>query len=830
MTTLAARLLRARPGSSAATLLALTLGALILTAMGVLVESGLRYHPEPVRYAAADLVVARPDTTFTSKEFDGETYRSTVALPEGGTVPVALAGTIRDLPGVAAVAVDENIPVVTADGSLAAGRGWGSAILSPYELTAGRAPAREDEVVLDAGAAGGALPGSRVGLVVGGVLRSYEISGLVTGTGTATAFFTDAHAAALAPRSGGVTAIGVLAAPGTDVADLRARVERVAGDARVLTGTDRGLAERSADRAAAGLLIQIGASFGGYVALLIVFVVAATVGLSVRHRRRDLALLRAVAATPGQVRRMIMAESALIGLVAAVLGVPGGLVAARWLTGELTGRGFLPASFPMLPGVLAAPAAAGVVLVSAVLAGLLAARRISAVKPAEALGEAAAEPTGGGRTRLIGGLVALVAAASAAVAAVAVSGQTAMGAALGMLYLFVLAVALLAPWITNAAARLLTPVLRTGFGTGGYLAAANLRANARGSATVLTSLVLAVGFGGSVWFLQNNLERQAVAESRSGLLASRALVSGAGLSGSALAEVRAIPGVRSATPVRHTTVLAPLMGDGESIGARAVDPATAGAAFDLDVTAGSLTGLRDGAVAVSRTQSSMFGWDVGDDVELRLGDGAAVHARVVAIYRRGLGFGDVVLPLSTVAGHTATNLDDEILISAPASADTALRAVAARHPGSTVVDAAALTGGLAKDLALSAWLNRLLIGVMVGYTVVAAANTMVMAALARRRELALLRLVGVTRRQVRRMVNAEQFGLLGTAVVLGGSIAALTLSSVVRALTGSPVPYVPPLGAVVVLGGTTILALATTVLPIARLLRVPPIEHIGIKE
>jgi putative ABC transport system permease protein len=261
-----------------------------------------------------------------------------------------------------------------------------------------------------------------------------------------------------------------------------------------------------------------------------------------------------------------------------------------------------------------------------------------------------------------------------------------------------------------------------------------------------------------------------------------------------------------------------------------VDPAAVGSVLDLGVTDGTLAGLGDGTAAVSGTSASMFGWELGDDVEMRLGDGTPAHVRIIAIYQRGLGFGDVLLPLGTVAGHTATNLDDEILISAPASADPALREVAAGHPGSSLVDTATLTGGLAKDLALSAWLNRLLIAVMVGYTVVAAANTMVMSALARRRELALLRLTGATRRQVRRMVNAEQAGLLGTALVLGGTIAALTLSSVVRALTGNPVPYVPPLGALVVLGGTAVLALATTVLPIARLLRVPPVEHIGIKE
>ena len=824
MTALAVRMLRHRPGSSVATLLALALGALILTAMGVLVESGLRHHPASVRYAAADLVVARPDVTFISREFDGETTRSTVALPEGGTVPADLARVVRNLEGVTAVAVDDDIPVGTADGATVAGQGWGSAVLAPHELVGGAAPATDREVVLTAGTA---RPGEAVRLLIGGELRSYTVSGVTSGPPAA--FFTDAHATALSPHRGAVRAIGVLATPGADLADLRARIAQVAGDARVLTRQESGRAERSADRSAASLLTQVGASFGGYVLLLVVFVVAATVGLSVRHRRRDLALLRAVAATPGQVRRLIMAESALAGVVAAVLGVPSGLVAAHWLTGELTNRGFLPVGFPMVPGLLAAPAAALVIVVSAVLAGLLAARRVAGIRPAEALGEAAIEPAAAGRGRLAGGLITLAAAVSAASAAAAASGTTALGAALGMLYLFVLAVALLAPWITTAAARLLARPLRTVFGTSGYLAAANLRANARGTATVLTSLVLAVGFGGSVWFLQNNLERAAVTQNREGLLASRVLVSAAGLPDSAVAQVRAIDGVR-ATPVRRTAVIVGLLGEGEVIGARAVDPAGLDATLDLGVTEGRLTDLRDGTAAVSGTQASTHGWKLGEEVTLRLGDGTPAQVRIIAVYQRGLGFADVVLPRSAVLGHTASNVDDEVLISAPPSADAALRAVAAAHPGSTLADTATRTGGLATDLALSAWLNRLLIAVMVGYTVVAAANTMVMAALARRRELAVLRLNGVTRRQIRRMVDAEQAGLLGTAVVLGGAIAAITLSSAVRALTGSLVPYVPPLGWPVVLGGTTVLALATTVLPIARLLRTPPLEHIGIRE
>ena len=147
-----------------------------------------------------------------------------------------------------------------------------------------------------------------------------------------------------------------------------------------------------------------------------------------------------------------------------------------------------------------------------------------------------------------------------------------------------------------------------------------------------------------------------------------------------------------------------------------------------------------------------------------------------------------------------------------------------------MVPASDLTGRLAVDLATSAWLNKLLVAVMIGYAALAAANAMVLAALARGRELAALRLAGGTRRQIARMVHAEQAGLLGVSLVIGGSVAAGTLVAVIHALTGSLLPYVPVTGWLAVLAGTTLLAMATTVLPIRHLLRTPPVLGLGARE
>jgi len=841
---LAAKMLRRRAGSAAATLVALAVGVMILMAMGTLVESGLRFRPTQQRYAAADVAVAHRDLTVTGKDIGGEVVSSTVEIPEGGTVPAALVGQIRAIPSVANAVADDSIPVVAlaAATTPAAGHGWGSATLTPYRIVAGSGPSADDEIVVDAklaATAGDALRlGRQTDVLVGGVVRRYRISGIAEQSGIsgqpASVFFTDSRAAVLSPHPGRVNVVGVIAEPGADRGAVLAAVRRLASaaGAEAYAGADRGRAVQSAASTARSLLIQVGASFGGYVVLLIVFVVAGTIGLSIRHRRRDFALLRAIAATPGQVRRMVLTEVALLSVAAAALGVPAGVFGSQWVHGELVARGFLPQDFPMTGGVLSAVSAVTAVTLVAVASALIAARRVTGIRPTEALGEAAVEPARSGRVRLGFGVAAMVAALLSSVVSAGAAGMVALTGAIGMLYLFVLAIALLAPWINRFAARLLAPVLRAVWGTSGYLATANLRANAQGMASVLTALVLSVGFGGSVWFLQNNLERHTVTESRDGMLAEYALISPAGLPGAAVDAARHTPGVQAATAVRRTSVIVKSFDGAAPVTAQAIDPDDASATIDLKVSAGSMTALNAQSVAVSSLEATSQGWHAGDQISLWLGDGTPVRLQVAAIYERGLGFGDVTLARDTVLGHTGSNLDDQILIRAQPGADVsgALAKLAARYPGTAVVPTAELTGQLAKDLAISAWLNKLLITVMVGYAALAAANTMVMAALARRRELALLRLVGVTRRQVKRMVHAEQAGLLGVALAIGGAIAAVTLTAVVNTLTGHPTPYVPTLGWLTVLGGTTVLALVTTVIPVGRLLRTPPIEDMGIKD
>ena len=186
--------------------------------------------------------------------------------------------------------------------------GWSSAKLTPYELSAGRAPARADEVVT----------GYRAALGAKLRLGSTEAARTVTVVGVArprhpvrqrtAIFLTDAEAARLAGNPGRVDAIGVLAGPGFDASRVRA----ASHGAVVFTGDARGKAEYPELQASRETLIAVTASFGGLALFIAIFVVASTMGLSIQQREREIALLRAVAATPRQIRRMIAWEAAIV--------------------------------------------------------------------------------------------------------------------------------------------------------------------------------------------------------------------------------------------------------------------------------------------------------------------------------------------------------------------------------------------------------------------------------------------------------------------------------------------------------------------------------------
>jgi putative ABC transport system permease protein len=146
---------------------------------------------------------------------------------------------------------------------------------------------------------------------------------------------------------------------------------------------------------------------------------------------------------------------------------------------------------------------------------------------------------------------------------------------------------------------------------------------------------------------------------------------------------------------------------------------------------------------------------VGSTVSLILGDGAHVNARVVAVYGRGLGFGPVAISRDLAAGHTATRLDQSLLIRTDGT-DTARRnltALAASHPGLALGGSGPASDAHAVPPEL--WINVAVLTVLLGYLLLGIANKLIATTAGRRHEFAALQLIGATPGQIRSMMRRE---------------------------------------------------------------------------
>ena len=809
---------RGRLGTFAGAFIAVFASAVLVMAGSMMLEAALRVHPPVERYAATAAVVAGQQNV-------GEEH---VPLSERVRLSSTLVERLAAVPGVRAAIGDISVPVWLG-GRATVAHGWTSAALTPYALSAGRPPTAPGEVVIGYRAA----LGSKLRLVSAAAPRTVTVVGVADPRHRVrqqtAIFLSDAEATRLAGHPGSVDAIGVLAAPGFDAS----RLQGAAGDAVVLTADQRGRGESPELEETHTRLIAVSASFGGLALFIALFVVAGTMGLSIQQREREIALLRAVAATPGQIRRMIAWEAAIVGFVGSAAGVWPGAILGRELGRALVRHGIAPANFSVTVDALPIAAAVGGGVVAALLAVLAAGRRAARVPPTIALGEAVVEPRLLGPGRVIGGVVALAGAVPLFAVASSTSAPDTAAATSEMTALFlVVAVGFLGPIAARVAAGLLGPALARISPVGGFLASANLRTATRRFSSASTPLVLTVAMSCTLLFSASTEDHAVRQQRKAGLAGELAIAgSGPGLPPATLADVRATAGVRSAVAVTPTT-LGPSLGVSDETVPAAILDGGQGGGLDVGVVSGSLAALHGDTIALGRRRADGAQAKVGARVAIVLGDGTRAHATVVAVYTRALAFGDALLSPELVAGHQTSPLLGTILIHTtdPDPVARRLRALSHRYPGLQVNDRASLATATDAERETNRWLGPLFVVLIFAFSSIAVVNTLTMIALQRGRELALLRLVGGTRGQVRSMARWEAALIVAIGLGLGLLIAAAALLPLSHALTGSLRPTVPlgQLGAI--LGVSALLAVLALALPTRRALRARPVEAIGVGE
>ena len=371
--------LRARRGSLAGAFVAIFLAVMLAYGTGLLMAGALS-APGPGRLAAADAVV-RADPTVTVGSSDPEH----VEVIPGPRLPADAVRRAAKVPGVAAAVGDVSFavgaqPLHAAGAERLQGHGWPSAALTPYRLTSGRAPTGPRDVVVDSRLH--SRVGATVHLTAPGGEGAYRVSGIARGSANrdrvqAAVFFSPATADTLTAAGGRVNAVGIVAKPGVSHAALRERLRRPGVE--VLDRAHAAHADagdpRAADRES---LVAIFGTMGGIAGAVALFVVAGTFALAIAQRRKETAVLRALGATPRQVRRLIATEALFVSLAAGALGLLAGRPLANALVALLEGHG-VPAGFEPGHSWIPLVAALGMGVGIAQLAVVAAARRAGKV-------------------------------------------------------------------------------------------------------------------------------------------------------------------------------------------------------------------------------------------------------------------------------------------------------------------------------------------------------------------------------------------------------------------------------------------------------------------
>jgi putative ABC transport system permease protein len=647
-----------------------------------------------------------------------------------------------------------------------------------------RPPEAGDEVVVDAATARNADLGigDRVRILFQGPPEEFTIVG-VAGFGEADnlggatlAVFDTTTAQRVLDKEDVFDAISVVGDEGIAASDLRASVAAVLPDG-VEAVTSTSVADESAQALQEGLgFFRTALLVFAFVALFVgSFIIFNTFSIIVAQRTRELALMRALGASRRQVIGSVVLEAFLVGLVASVVGILLGIGIAIALQGLLSAFGIdLPStSLQLLPRTIVASLVVG--LVVTVLASIVPARRAGSVSPVQALREAADPSAGtglGGRRLAIAAAVTVlgVAALLYGLFGAATNGATLVGVGAAVTFI---GVAMLSPLAARPVAGGLGAPLRR-LSVPARLGRENAMRSPRRTASTASALMIGLGLVAMVAILAASLKASFDAALEATLKADYTLSTSSftPFSPDVGARVADLPEVGVTSPFRQDDFRV----EGATSFVTAVDPATVEEVATLEVSEGSVDALETSdSVLVFRDVAEDHGWAVGDDLPAEFASQGDVPLEIVGIYDENRLAGDYVISLDTYDGLYAEHLDAFVLVTAADGVPlddvgTAIEGAVADFPNVQVQDQAGFREQQAGfvDQLLALVTALLLMAILIALFGIV--NTLGLSIYERTRELGLLRAVGMSRRQVKRMIRWESVIIAVFGAVLGLAI------------------------------------------------------------
>lgn len=714
------------------------------------------------------------------------------------------------------------------------GRNWvADPALNPFRLASGRPPVEVGEIVIDRSLAGDA------GVAPGDIVQVLTATGMHDATITGVATFASADAAplqrtVLLPDEAGSawldtaapTEVLVDVAEGADRTEVLGRLSALT-DAEVVDGPDYIRTMQVAATSPLEFLTVFLLAFAVVAVLIGVTIIFNTFALTVARRRRESGLLRAIGAERRQLLGGVVIEAALVGTIATLAGLVCGIAgvgALRWLVG-LTGVTLLTG--PSIVSTTSIAIAATVGIGATILSAWIPARRAAATPPIEALRESAAEPRVVSPARTASGLV--LAAAALAGGAVAVVRSSATWVML--VAAIVPALVLCGPAIVTAAARGSAQAARRGAGVCGSIATGNLAASPRRSASTALALMLGTAMVTMFAIFASSLTSAVGTDVREGLQADLVVTSATPdfptIDPTLAGRIAALPDVDVVTAMSSAEGV--VGGKAEAIGG--IDPTALPTLFDLDPIAGDLDDLSAGGVAVVGDDPTLLGGTLAIEFER-----STLEAPIVAVVARSTGGFEAPLyfvdraTLDASAGRVLDALAFvDLADGAAADAEEDVRALVRATPGSFFETRAEHVAKSGSEIAA---VGNFIDGMLILASFIAllgVANTTALAINERSGELGLLRAVGVTRRELRRIVRLEAALLSFVAASIGIAVAVGFGWALIDVTGGAEIPsVVVPWSRLAV---TLVVAVAAGVVaaawPAFRVSRVPVLELAG---
>jgi putative ABC transport system permease protein len=711
------------------------------------------------------------------------------------TVPAAVAERLQALPEAESVHPYNQVQslyVIGADGKLVGGNGPPGLGLSDGDTTsitgdpitvyvAGDHPGGPGEIALDVDTAekAGYQVGDTVTLVTPGDPPTIKVKlvGLVEfGEGalagaTLTIFEPDAIRDLFFGGQDVYSGISLTAADGVAQAELRDAAAPLL-PAGVVATTGDNMVERNEEgiQEILGFLNTFLLVFAAIAMIVGTFLIINTFSILVAQRSRELALLRALGASRRQVNRSVLAEAFVIGLVGSTIGLGVGYLLALGLRALFAAIGLDLAGVDFPIALRTVLVSYGVGILVTMVAAYLPARRASRIAPVAAMRDDVALPESSLRRRLVVG-IAMVGLGVLSMAL----GFTREGRAglsligLGAL-LILIGVSLTSPVIGRPLVQLVGAAYRRMFGSVGTLASQNAMRNPRRTAATASALMIGLTLVATMAILGRSASvstDQAIGETLTSELVVSNVV-GAPFSPAIAERIRELDGVDTVAQLR--TAFPEVDGRGAVVAA--ADPDDLGKVIKVDMADGLLSALKPGTTLVDARTAEGAGVKVGDTVRMTF-QGDTVPLKVSGVFFNDSGaLGSYLVTPDTLEKGGLAPLDSMLFLTKEAGASTeqiraevdeitkALPTVTLKDPGEFADE---------QKQQISFFLNMIyaLLGLAIVIAVLGIVNTLALSVIERTREIGLLRAVGLSRRQLRRMVRLESVVVAVLGAVLG---------------------------------------------------------------